>query len=500
MITPRSTRCSARLRRCRRPSSLQKGKKNKLTTFWPREDTWETLRTLRPTGSDHRCVMALLWSTCSGRTPMPRRKRKNMRRDWVQWAQTNRKNINIEMSELEERYQEIVDTIKKTPPEKEMKYMTQEITRKNKSKERTPQQQKLKAHLQKPKHKRSKEEAWSAAAQQQTNRVFQLSLIVDVRTDGRLLPEGVVMKRKAVNVTWRQGSDCRNSAHTVMIILNTIQKNILLHKCLIRVKRQVLSYYIPAAPRASSRTTTKKRTWRHLQQQKVSEDFPDKDAEILRLNEERRSTPNEEKQRLKGLSKCLKNASEEKEWRDSRTFKESLKTSKVYEISRESNQQRRKVLITKNKNDKGESITSRRGIADLFGEFYKRLYEDNEKDDSEHEVNDDGNHSNTDVHNNDTEETAGIPEITTEVLQTAINKLKKANPWTTKEFDPKTLKIVVRRREMVRQIFSDIIKRKEFTPEDWKRVTIKVIHKKGDVENVSNCRPICSLPALYKLF
>ena len=29
---------------------------------------------------------------------------------------------------------------------------------------------------------------------------------------------------------------------------------------------------------------------------------------------------------------------------------------------------------------------------------------------------------------------------------------------------------------------------------------IKVIHKKGDVKNVSNYRPICSLPALYKLF
>ena len=43
---------------------------------------------------------------------------------------------------------------------------------------------------------------------------------------------------------------------------------------------------------------------------KVSEDFPDKDAEILRLIEERRSTPNEEKQRLKDLNKCIKNASD----------------------------------------------------------------------------------------------------------------------------------------------------------------------------------------------
>ena len=70
------------------------------------------------------------------------------------------------------------------------------------------------------------------------------------------------------------------------------------------------------------------------------------------------------------------------------------------------------------------------------------------------------------------------------------------------EFEPKTLKIVMwtETREMVRQIFNEITKRKEFTSEDWKKVTIKVIHKKGDVENVSNYRPICSLPALYKLF
>ena len=162
---------------------------------------------------------------------------------------------------------------------------------------------------------------------------------------------------------------------------------------------------------------------------------------------------------------------------------------------------KKKVLITKIKNDKGECVTSRKGIADVFGEFYKRLYEDNEKDDSEHEVNDDDNYSNTDVHNNDTEETAGIPEITTEELQNAMNKLKKGKfPDRTgiraedvKACDEET-------RELMRQIFNEIIKRKEFTPEDWKKVTIKVIHKRGDVENVSNYCPICSLPALYKLF
>ena len=145
-----------------------------------------------------------------------------------------------------------------------------------------------------------------------------------------------------------------------------------------------------------------------------------------------------------------------------------------------------KVLITKIKNDKGECITSRKGIADVFGEFYKRLYEDNEKDDFEHEMNDDRR----------------IPEITTEELQNGITKLKKGkSPDSNGIRAEKDIKACDdETREMVRQLFNEITKRNNFTPEEWKKVKIKVIHKEGDVENVSNYRPICSLLALYKLF
>ena len=52
---------------------------------------------------------------------------------------------------------------------------------------------------------------------------------------------------------------------------------------------------------------------------------------------------------------------------------------------------------------------------------------------------------------------------------------------------------------MVRQIFNEIIKQNEFTPETWKKVRIKVIHKNRDVEDIRIYHPICSLPALYKL-
>ena len=95
-----------------------------------------------------------------------------------------------------------------------------------------------------------------------------------------------------------------------------------------------------------------------------------------------------------------------------------------------------------------------------------------------------------------------IPEITTEELRTAINKQKKkANPQTATESEQKTSKhATMRTRQMVRHIFNEITKQDEFTPEAWKKVKIKVVYKKGDVENVGNYRPICSLQALYKLF
>ena len=53
---------------------------------------------------------------------------------------------------------------------------------------------------------------------------------------------------------------------------------------------------------------------------------------------------------------------------------------------------------------------------------------------------------------------------------------------------------------MVRQVFNEIIKQNQLTPEAWKKVKIKVIHTKRDQEHVGNCHPICSLSALYKLY
>ena len=116
--------------------------------------------------------------------------------------------------------------------------------------------------------------------------------------------------------------------------------------------------------------------------------------------------------------------------------------------------------------------------------MYKRLYEDSERDDSEHEVSDDER----------------IPEITTVELHSAISKLKSGKSPDSHGIRAEDIACDDETREMMRQLFIEIIKRNNFTLDEWKKVKIKVIHKKGDVEDVSNYRPICSLPAIYKLF
>ena len=126
---------------------------------------------------------------------------------------------------------------------------------------------------------------------------------------------------------------------------------------------------------------------------------------------------------------------------------------------------KKRVLITKIKNTKGECITSRYN---------------SEQEESDEER---------------------IPEITSEEIQAAICKLKSGKSPDRNGIRAEDIKDCNEEtREMMRQIFNEIIKRNNFTPEEWKKVKIKVIYKKGDVEDVSKYRPICSLPSMYKLF
>ena len=129
-----------------------------------------------------------------------------------------------------------------------------------------------------------------------------------------------------------------------------------------------------------------------------------------------------------------------------------------------------------------EIITSRRGIANVFGEFYKK-YDDSEQKKL----------NNKSVRMKmraasmcSTNEMMRIPEITTEELRTAINKLKKGKSPDSNGIRAEDIKACDdETRERVRQIFNEIIKQNEFTPEAWKRVK-KVIYK----ERCGKCRKL----------
>ena len=55
-------------------------------------------------------------------------------------------------------------------------------------------------------------------------------------------------------------------------------------------------------------------------------------------------------------------------------------------------------------------------------------------------------------------------------------------------------------KEMIRQIFNEVLKQEDCTPEPWRRTRMKLIYIKRSVEEVGNYRPICTRPAFYKLF
>ena len=89
------------------------------------------------------------------------------------------------------------------------------------------------------------------------------------------------------------------------------------------------------------------------------------------------------------------------------------------------------MLITKTKKEKGEVTASRKGIANVSGDLYKKFYDDQEHEETEQENEETENESSIDVQNKDTSEIMRIPEITTERVtnckQQTQNKGKSAD-------------------------------------------------------------------------
>ena len=95
---------------------------------------------------------------------------------------------------------------------------------------------------------------------------------------------------------------------------------------------------------------------------KETEEISRKDAEIRRFMEERRCTPQEEKQRLKEVNKCIKKCfRDKKRVKRQQVIQRILEDFKGVSIIPGIKSAKKKVLITKIKNERGEIITSRNG-------------------------------------------------------------------------------------------------------------------------------------------
>ena len=105
---------------------------------------------------------------------------------------------------------------------------------------------------------------------------------------------------------------------------------------------------------------------------------------------------------------------------------------------------KKKVIITKIKNERGEIITSREGIANVFGELYKNFTTTMSK--TKLNKKSVRNENSIDVHNNNTNEMMRIPETTSEELQDQETQ-KKVNHQIATGSEPKTSKHATMRRE-----------------------------------------------------
>ena len=148
----------------------------------------------------------------------------------------------------------------------------------------------------------------------------------------------------------------------------------------------------------------------------------------------------------------------------------------------------RKDLITRVMDDDGNTVTSRKGIAEVFADFYETLYTGTGEHIAEHVL--------------------GIDELGDDEMAFSMAELEQA------------LKLLKRGKakdcagifcdmmkdgcgllnELLLDLFNEVLKPGREPPASWRESVLVVLFKKGDPALPKNYRPIAILPAIYKLF
>ena len=167
-----------------------------------------------------------------------------------------------------------------------------------------------------------------------------------------------------------------------------------------------------------------------------------KDKEILAHIRERKTTAKHEKERIREISKKIKNCIRynkrriryEKNQKMLEQVKGTRNISSIKSV-------KKRILIPKVKNKEGETIKTRQGIANVFAKFYEDLYE-GEEGDTGKETN-----LRTEEDVKDPDQQNSIPELQKMRFKMSVTASKKEKQKTTAEFELNSSKIAVTLRK-----------------------------------------------------
>ena len=135
--------------------------------------------------------------------------------------------------------------------------------------------------------------------------------------------------------------------------------------------------------------------------------------------------------------------------------------------------------------DRGRDCTDQQEIADIFADFYEKLYASQVNQQSQHE------------------RCGGseIPQFTCQELEVSIRELKngKARDGAgvfaelIKNGGPMLVDVLV-------ILYNQVIAVDAVPPSSWKASIVSVLHKSGERSKAENYRPITIIPLLYKPF
>lgn len=211
-----------------------------------------------------------------------------------------------------------------------------------------------------------------------------------------------------------------------------------------------------------------------------------------RLMRERRNLIDKHSSNLVRLRELNRNISKAIR-KDVRKFNTD-KITKVIEDNKNMKVLRRNLSVGKKdiyklKNKHGNLTTSRSDILKIVEDFYRELYTRQEENEEVIII--------PKVRNQGSEDT---PDITIDEIQAALLAMKNGKAPGDDQIVIEAIKAggeAIKRA--LSKLFTECLRRGT-TPSQWNNAVIVIMHKKGDISNLSNYRPISLLSHTYKLF